>query len=100
MLVSRFIKRVAQGHCKRVRGVERLRFFSQVQQLADHQLDLGLVCLPITHHRLLDLQGGVLSEWNSGLRSRKYHDSTGLAEEQRALDVSVMKDLLDDHRLG
>ena len=96
--VSRFVEAVTERDRKRVRGVERLWVFLQVEQPPHHHLDLALVRLPVADHRLLDLEGRVLGQRYPGFGCCQKDNSARLAENQSAAGVSVVEYLLDHDR--
>ena len=87
--------RVADRNCKSIRRIERFRKVGQLQQGANHLLDLWLFGASVAGHRALNFKGAVLKNGKIGFGCGKQRNAAGMAEFQRALNSVGVKNALE-----
>ena len=86
---------MAQGRCDAVRRVGRGGCFLQPELLLDHEADLVLCRVSVSHDGLLDLARCVLGDGDLVVSSRQENGATGMPELQSALHVLALEHLFD-----
>ena len=85
---------VAQRRGYTIGGVGRRGRGLEPELLLDHEAYLIFGRIPISHHGLLDLPGGVLGDRNIAERSREQYSPTGMSELEGTLHVLSLEDVL------
>ncbi len=91
---------VANRDSQRIRSVERLRQRVQLEQSADHLLDLRLFRAAVACHSAFHFQRRIFENRQVRFSGREDRDAADVPQFQRALNIGCIEQTFESRRFG